>query len=147
MSSDMELKFRLESEEGWPPVGVEGVPFEETSGGFRALVPPIFVKDISVGDLIEVLKYSSDGYVLSWRHLLKSGHTTIWLLRLSEPSRIEEILEELRVLGCNTVGLKEFGCYAVDVPPDLEISLIDKILENADPQKVGVAFPSFRHPE
>lgn len=140
------LKFRLDVEDEWPPVGVESLPFRKADPGFEALVAPLFVKNLSVGDVIDV-QLDEEGLVDSWRHLATSAHTTIWLLRLKKTTAIDEALTELRALGCNSVGLDSSGCYAVDVPPAVAISDVDLILSELDETAVATAYPSMRHPE
>jgi hypothetical protein len=46
------LQFSLDVEGGWPPVGSESLPFIERLEGFELMVPPLFVKDLAVGDVI-----------------------------------------------------------------------------------------------
>ncbi|WP_350339216.1 DUF4265 domain-containing protein [Geomonas sp. Red32] len=110
-----------------------------------ALVPPVFVKGLSVGDVIEVSLESEPRRVAFWRHVKRSGHTTIWLLRLCRSATIEAVLTELRGLGCNTVGLEKLGTYSVDVPETVQIETVDVVLANLDADSVAVAFPSMRH--
>ena len=147
MNSDQTaLGFPLEVKDGWPPVALESLPFERTAQGHIALAAPLFVKDLSVGDVIRVT-LRDDGAVGSWEHVFRSSRTTIWLLRLKQPNAIEATLSALRALGCNTVGSEELGSYAIDVPEDVAIEHIDKTLAALDEDSVGVAYPSFRHEE
>ena len=142
------LGFVLDVEDGWPPVAVESLPF--TTGlieEYRLTKPPLFVKDLSVDDVIAVTEFDLEGNVVSWRHVVRSKRTTIWMLRLQQTEDIERALSELRTLGCNTVGLDSVGCYSIDVPERLEIEKIDPVLSGLDAECVAVAFPSMRHPE
>ena len=141
------LSFALNVEDGWPPVAVESLPFHVMPEGYVALVPPLFVKDLSVGDIIDATLDDAGRRVASWRHVVRSAHTTIWLLRMRGSETIEVVLDELRRLGCNTVGLEESGCYSVDVPESVEIETVDAALEHLDADSVAVAFPSMRHHE
>lgn len=140
------LQFPLDVNDDWPPIGSESLPFEKSEGGYKCLSAPLFVKDLSVGDVIEFEK-DSEGFLSNWSHLSRSGRSTIWLLRLADNDQIEPCLQKLRSLGCNTTGVAEFGCYAIDVPESLAISHVDDVLEDLDPDSVAVAFPSMRHPE
>ena len=140
------LQFPLTVEDEWPPVGSESLPFKELGKGYECLSPPLFVKDLSVGDFIE-FKKDSEGFLSSWSHLSRSGRSTIWLLRLADNDQIEPCMQRLRSLGCNTTGVTEFGCYSIDVPESLAISDVDEVLEVLDSGLVAVAFPSMRHPE
>lgn len=147
VGANMNLNFPLNVEDGWPPVAAECLPFKVTPDGYVALSPPLFVKDLSVGDVINATLDAEDYRVTSWRHVTKSGHTTVWLLRIRRTNTIEAVLLELRDLGCNTVELKEAGVYSVDVPELVSIETVDIILAHIDADLVAVAFPSMRHPE
>lgn len=46
------LGFALEIDDGWPPVAVESLPLRVTREGHVVEAPPLFVKDLSVGDVI-----------------------------------------------------------------------------------------------
>lgn len=140
------LQFPLDVKDDWPPVGSESIQFEKLAEGYECLSTPLFVKDLSVGDVIEFEK-DSEGFLSSWSHLSRSGRSTIWLLRLSDSDQIEICLQRLRAIGCNTTGVTEFGCYAIDVPEALAISDVDRVLEGLDSDLVAVAFPSMRHPD
>lgn len=84
------LQFPLEVEDDWPPVGSESLPFEKLADGYRAMSPPLFVRDLSVGDVIDVSE-DEFGFVSAWRHLAKSGRSVLWLLRLSETDEIDRV--------------------------------------------------------
>ena len=141
------LVFPLDVEDGWPPVAVESLPFRVAPDGYEAVVPPLFVKDLSAGDIIDATIEAGSRRVLSWRHIVRSGRTTVWLLRLRYSGTIKEVLGELRALGCNTVALDEAGAYAIDVPELVPIERVDAALAHLDADSVAVAFPSMRHPE
>lgn len=140
------LQFLLAVEEGWPPVGSESLPFECADDGFRCLVSPLFVSDLSVGDEITAVE-NNDGFVDEWKHLVRSGRSTIWILRLSSGDNIASVLDELRSMGCNTISLDAYGCYSVDIPAELSFEMVDDVLNELSPDTAAVAFPSFRHKE
>jgi uncharacterized protein DUF4265 len=140
------LSFALDVEDDWPPFAVESLPFSTLDGGFCLQKPPLFVKDLSVGDVIGVDR-NQEGLVTSWWHIVRSSRTTAWLLRLQETDEIASVLSNLRELGCNTVGLDSVGCYSIDIPESVDIETIDSILSQLDSDCVAVAFPSLRHPE
>jgi hypothetical protein len=140
------LQFPLDVEDEWPPVGSESLPFEQLAKGYKCLSAPLFVKDISVGDVLDV-ETDRDGFVSFWTHLERSNRSTVWLLRLQGDPPIELCLQSLRSLGCNTTGVDSFGCYSIDVPPSLKMSDADQILDELDPELVAIAFPSLRHPD
>lgn len=150
MSSQTEtvsLSFALDVEEGWPPVGVECLPFQVTPDGYVAMSAPLFVKDLSAGDVIAVERDDVNGLVFTWRHVEKSGHTTIWLLRMKASATIEPALASLRELGCNTDALEAAGAYTIDVPATLALASVEAVLDQLDSAAFAVAFPSLRHEE
>lgn len=138
------LQFSLTSEDGWPPVGSECISFERLVSGYKCLSVPLFIRDLSVDDVINVIEYKG-GFVYSWAHVQRSKRSTVWLLRLTDNPPIHACLSELRSLRCNTTGLDDLGCYAIDVPASLPITDVDAVLEMLDENLVGVAFPSMRH--
>jgi hypothetical protein len=72
------LKFRLEADDdGWSPVGVECIPAIEHEGGvYEVMVPPLFLKDIAVGDQITV-NLDDENCVTAWTHKSRFSRSTI----------------------------------------------------------------------
>lgn len=140
------LQFALNVEDDWPPVGSESLPFEELTYGYKCLAVPLFIKELSVGDIISV-EFDKSGFIHSWQHLEKSCRSTVWLLRMHDDPPISSCLHSLRLLKCNTAGSEDLGCYAIDVPPSLTLMEVDNVLEILDTKLVAIAFPSLRHVE
>lgn len=141
------LTFGLKPEDGWPPVAAESLPFRVVPEGYLLLVPPLFVRDLSVGDVLVVTRDRESEQVVSWQHLTRSPRTTIWLLRMKAWEALDKVLADLRALGCNTTAMLSAGAYSVDVPESLELRAVDLVLARLDEHSVAVAFPSMRHPE
>lgn len=141
----VELLFPLSADEGWPPVSKECLIFSKCSDGYRLEVPPFFIKDMSVGDIISV-EEGEDGNVINWRHVEKSGRTTIWI-KVSGEVSIEDILDRLRILKCNVERFTEFKYFSIDVAAECPISSVDDLIDSLNEEEVAVAFPSFRHDE
>lgn len=137
--------FPLEVVDGWPPVAAEGLPFEKTTKGWRLLVPPLYVKKLSVDDVLQIEQRA--GNVSSWKHVARSGNTTIWMLSLktSGDKKALALLDKLNALGCQTVALPKLSSYSISVPAKLAIEKVDKILAKRKGDEVAVAYPSFRH--
>jgi hypothetical protein len=142
------LIFQLDVEDGWPPVAAEVMECTLVDKSFRIESAPLFLKGLSVGDLI-IAAPDEEGRVWDWEHLAKSDRTTIWLARLSPAAQgeIDATLSKLRALGCNITSSQMLGCFAVDVPADCSIEEVDGCLATLAPDRVAVAFPSFRHDE
>ena len=140
------LKFALDGAHGWPPVAAESLPFRVEENGYRALSAPLFIKDLSAEDVISAC--ISDNYdVESWEHIGRSQRSTVWLLRLKSPNKIDQVLLRARAMSCNTSGIDSLGCYNIDLPAEVRMSEIDAIFAELDEDTVAVAFPSLRHPD
>ncbi|MBV6860061.1 DUF4265 domain-containing protein [Xanthomonas perforans] len=142
MSAD-ELMFRLEVEDDWPPVAKECLVCTVVSPGYRIEVPPFFIKEMSVGDLITIQR-DSEGDVVSWSHLVKSSRSTLWLMAYGDYS-VEGVLDGLKRLGCNVEDLKQFRYFSIDVPEDCSLADLDQCLDGLDEENSALAYPSFRH--
>jgi len=144
----VELLFQLEQDEdGWPPVAVEGLWCEPQDSSYRVQTCPLFVKGVSVGDLIEV-EQDQQGEVLSFTVLRPSENSTVWVIFWDE-SKIEPTLAELRALDCDTTGplggWKTKLC-SVNVPRSVSLTEVDALLEPLEElEQIAVAYPSNRH--
>jgi hypothetical protein len=47
------LNFAFDVEGDWPPIAVEPLRFSPGAVGYKLLAPPLFVKELSVGDVIQ----------------------------------------------------------------------------------------------
>jgi hypothetical protein len=137
--------FPLEVVDDWPPVAAEGLVFEPFLRGWRLVVPPLFVKKLSVGDVVRI--HQSKGIVRDWNHLSKSKSTTIWLLLKTDGAEkiATLVLARLDKMGCQTVLARTLSSASVSVPDTVPIASVDKIIARVDPTDIAVAYPSFRH--
>jgi len=138
-----ELIFNLNIEDEWPPVAKECLVSSESGKGYEIKVPPFFIKNLSVGDVISVEK-DQEGNVTSWVHISKSLRTTIWIMILDEYD-IEDELSCLKKHGANIERFPGGRYFSIDVPPDCAAQDLDMCLDSLDSNKVPIAFPSFRH--
>jgi hypothetical protein len=144
----VELCFALPvDEDGWPPASVEGLWFHVVPDGYELSSTPMFVGDLSVGDVVQVDIDPVNGLVFTWRHVRKSRHSTIWLGRMKRSLQIHDALRSLRDLGCHTSTWDEMGVYAVHVPEHVALHDVDRILDAFDDEALAVACPSLRHKE
>lgn len=132
-------------EQGWPPFETESLLVVDVQSGMQVQTAPLFVKCISVNDVIEPTEFL-DGSVSKWRHVSKSDRSTIWLAGTGAMAE-SDFLDRLRQLGCNTESLESWRIYSVDVPADVLMTAVDPILEAFQVHGGMVAFPSFRHNE
>ena len=138
-----ELMFRLDIEQDWPPVAKECLICTDSAGGYRIEVPPFFIKNLSVGDVITVERDES-GDVVAWSYVDQSKRSTVWIMVFGDYS-VGDALTCLKSLNCNVEELKQYQYFAIDVPADCPIDSLDKCLDALNSDKTAVAYPSFRH--
>lgn len=142
----MELAFLLDVQDEWPPVSVEYLPCNKIEDGYIIRSPPLFIKNISVGDVI-FIEQKEKNKIISWGYFSKSNRSTMWVLAQREDVDIVGYLKGVREFGCNTVLSQDFGIASVDIPDSLPIKEIDKYNELFDDCSLAFAYPSFRHQE
>ena len=138
------LIFELDVDEDWPPVAVEGLLFSKTDIGYRLLVPPFFVRSLSVDDVIKA-KVDEQGNVLEWACMEQSGRSTVWIWTSPNCVGIEDALDCLKSRSCNIERLIQFNYYSVDVPPECSIGELDTCLSDISDEEMAVVYPSLRH--
>jgi hypothetical protein len=139
----VELTFPLQVEDDWPPVAKECLVMTNTGHGYRLEVPPLFVRDLAVGDVVEV-DLDGGGEVAAWRHVVRSRRSTVWLMVLGD-APISQVIRCLQRLSCNIEELNSLRYFSIDVPEDCALSDLDRCLEQLDSDEVAVAYPAFRH--
>lgn len=139
------LPIALEVEDGWPPVAVEHLPVSREGEYYRVLSPPLWVKNVSVGDLIAVSEWWEQ-IAHGWSVVERSRRSTLWLHRCSTPNQIDEVLKRARALGCNTVSSTELGRHSIDVPQETDLESVEAFLHSLPEEEVALAYPSLRHP-
>ena len=135
--------FVLDVDDGWPPVAKECMPVTSCSDGFRLEVSPLFIKNMSRGDVISVTRNEYEE-VTSWKIVSPSSHSTVWIMAHGDKS-IDDALERLKALRCNIVNFEEYRYYSVDVPPECSVDQLDSCFVDLGEDEASVAFPSFRH--
>ena len=142
------LSFQLQQDEdGWPPAAVECLWCEPQGDHYRVETCPLFVKGISVGDLIDVQK-DDQGDVVSFCVVRPSKNTTLWIIFWDE-SKVEPTLQELHKLDCDTTGPLEgwkTKLCSVNVPSSTSMTDVDALLEPLEElEQIALACPSNRH--
>lgn len=137
------LDFVLDIDDGWPPVAKQCMACVRREDGYQVQAPPLFIKNLSVGDVVDV-RFGDEGEVVSWTHIARSARSTVWIM-VSGDYMVSGALERLKTMGCNVVELEQYRYYAVDVPEECAVERLDECLNAFDNRKVSVAFPSFRH--
>lgn len=142
----IEIHFNLDIEDEWPPVGQEGLVFIKKGDLYVLYKPPLFVKNLSIGDLLEI-DIGEFNFAENYQVIEKSGNSTVWLARIADCNSLKDIFDDLKQLHCHVVELPQLGCYSIAVPFNTKISDIDKCLSQLNPNQIAIAYPSFRHNE
>ena len=137
-----ELKFRLTVDDGWPPVGFEVLPVDTEGEMHTILVPPFFLKGLSVDDVIKCT-FDSEGYVENWAHVYKSNRSTFWV-HFKSLVEWEAAKQHLLDLGCNIETYNAYKHSAIDVPSLLPWERVDEILGPVIAAGGFVVAPSLR---
>lgn len=139
------LCFNLPDEDDdWPPVTTECMPFQDLgSGRYLLLVAPLFVRDLSVGDVL-ILEVSAEGIVWEWAHEKKSRNSTVWVIDFQQ-DHFEDVMKKFLSLGCNVSRSPEFDVAAISVPENVDREIVEEFLDMLDEDSVG--YPSYRHEE
>jgi hypothetical protein len=148
--SMVELLFQLpQDDDGWPPVPVEGLWCEPLNGDYRLQTCPLFVKRLSVGDVIAV-EMNENGDVQDFTVIEPSNNTTVWVM-FWNGSILEGVLDQLRSIECDTTGPLqgwETPLCSVNVAAHIDMSKVDAILRPFErAEQIAVAYPSYRHPD
>ena len=141
-----ELTFALDVIDGWPPVAAEVIYCNKKKNGHEILNPPFFLKGVSVGDILNVVKDRVNGQVFEWNYLFKSSNSTIWLMN-SDPSICEKTILKLNEIGCLSEYFFSFSLVAVSFPCTISADKIDHLVSEFEEQGFSIAFPSWRHEE
>lgn len=119
--------FTLEQDdEGYPPVGEESVwASKRDDGRFTIDNIPFFATAATLGDVVEA---EEDEGVLRYKTTVQhSGNSLIRVLchKHADPKSAQE---ELEGLGCQTELLSEYRLIAVNVPPEVRLGDVQKLL-------------------
>jgi Domain of unknown function (DUF4265) len=107
------------------------------------LVPPFFLKGISVGDVLKC-EIDAEGYVEQWKHVKKSNRSTVWA-HYKSPINWELAKAQLIGLGCNVETFRAYKLSSIDVPPSLRMPKLNEILVPTVESGGFMVFPSARH--
>ncbi|MFL6603252.1 MAG: DUF4265 domain-containing protein [Steroidobacteraceae bacterium] len=129
------ISFRLERDsDGYPPADWEHVWAKHAGDDLYEIDNiPFFAKSIALGDRVRARQVGSE---LTFMELVEpSGHSTLRVL-MQDPSVTQGIRDELRGLGCESELSHIQGLISVDVPPNVEYSIVRALLDRRE--KTGV---------
>lgn len=129
MTDHAKVFFTLEQDEdGYPPVSAEsvwavqtGLPFEYTLDNI-----PFFATQATCGDVIRVRP--GDG-VLWFDEMVRPSGNSLLRATFFQPTKVRDIREALRSLGCTTEWLEAYHLIAINIPANISLEQIQAFLE------------------
>ena len=108
-------------------IQIESVWAEKMDEYYRIVNIPFFAKNIAYGDIIKVEE--EDGELYFEELIMPSGHSTIQMIIYNVDS-VEEIGDQLVLLGCDWEGSHLPGYISVDVPNSIPYASIKEYLDS-----------------
>ncbi len=144
-NAKFKVVFSLEQDEnGYPPVGYEGVWADRLADGtFRIDNIPFHTYEAAYGDIVSATE--QDGRLLFHELVQPSGNTLLRVIAL-RPETVPELCQALSELGCEweTTG----SLVAVNVPKDIPYPPVFKFLKQGlDADRWGFEEAVLCHPQ
>ncbi len=136
--------FALEiDEDGYPPVGTEGVWCERIENNYKLVNTPFFIRQLASGDVFSAEPDSVNGHVFDFKIIEKSGHSVVWVLN-NKAIETTQFISQIELLGCRVEGLSQISLYSIDAPPHIDLKRFDEIIETWKAAGLDFAFPTWR---
>jgi hypothetical protein len=125
--SSVRVHFKLDQEDGYPPVVVESLWTEAIGDGSTYLIDsiPFYVKIATLGDKISVT--DEDGRLWFKSVLEISRNSLIRAVMFVEAER-GRVVEHLREMGCSIEMLESRNLVAINVPADVRLLDVQQFL-------------------
>lgn len=122
-----------QGDDGWPPVAREGVwAVPVTSDTVRLENSPWFVRGVANGDLVRVRR-GEDGQLWADERLEWSGYCLIRIIPFRKgplAGSRQRVLDVFAPLGVTGEGVEQFGMVALDVPSDVDLAAVKRLLHD-----------------
>lgn len=140
------LLFALDVNDGWPPVGAEGVWCERVDGNYKLVNTPFFIPNLALGDIFSAIPDEVNDHVFEFEVLKESGHSLIWVMN-NKGIQTDVFIEGLNRVGCSVEKLNQFSLMSIDVPPEVDMDALDPLLDTYEEEGLEYTFPVWRHPD
>lgn len=128
-SRQIKVLFVLEQNDGYPPVGTEGLWATKTPDGFYELDNiPFYAQEVSYKDVVQAAP-DADGAFYFEKVVRRSGHSTVRVIVFDLKER-DDLQRNLEALGCSWEGGHEPSLIAVDIPREVGISSVLRFLRD-----------------
>jgi hypothetical protein len=118
-------------DDGWPPAASESLwAVPVAPDVVRLDNTPWFVRNVASGDLVRVRR-RDDGRLWADERIEWSGNCTIRIVPFGKGplggSR-QRVLDAFAPLGVSGEGIEQYGMVALDVPPNVDLSAVKRLL-------------------
>ncbi len=135
--------FALDVDNGWPPVGAEGVWCEKVGGNYRLKNAPFFIPNIAAEDVFSAEPDPVNDHIFEFEVVQESGHSVIWLMNNIDLD-LTEFIDRIKSLGCFYEGFPRFSLGSIDAPPSTNERLLNSLIDEYEEKGVDFAFPVWR---
>lgn len=140
---EIKITFELTDEQKGPfPVSTETLWCTVEGEYYRVKNIPFFIDNLSFDDLISIGRVGNELFEI--RSIVsESGNSTIWIYFKKKDKRIIKHIVEL---GCGVESGVLDDYYAINIPSEIEYSLVFDYLEECERKgTILVDYPSIRH--
>ena len=135
--------FALEVEDGWPPVGTEGVWCERVEGSYKLKNVPFFIPGLSMDDTFKAEPDAVNDHIFEFEITSEYGRSVVWLMN-NKRLDIADFIKKIEALGCRYEGLPKFSLGAIDVPSTTNVTQFYKLIDEYGAKGIDFAFPVWR---
>jgi hypothetical protein len=138
------IMFALDIENGWPPLGGEGVWCERLKENYKLVNAPFFIPDLACGDIFSATPDEVNEHKFEFEIIEKSGHSVIWVMN-NDDIDTTFFTDMLKSLGCKVETLNQYSLMSIDVALGLDLDVLDQLLDSHEEQGLEYAFPVWRY--
>jgi hypothetical protein len=133
----VKVRFKLAQDEGWPPVGSEGLWAEPLGGDrFRIDNTPWFVPNIASEDIVEALA-DRDSVLWATRKIAHGGRLVVRVIPFRNGplnGNLQAVLDAFAGLGVSGEGAAPaYQLVALDIAPDSDLlAIVNRLRRGRD---------------
>lgn len=132
--------FALDIEDGWPPVGAEGVWVENVEGNYQLKNIPFFIPNLALDDVFQAELDPVNEHIFEYEIIKRSGNSVAWLMN-NQRIDIGDFIQKIKSLGCEYESFPKFSLGSINVPESVDIDQLDKVIDEYEALGLDFAFP------
>ena len=137
------LLFALDIEDGWPPVGAEGVWCEKVGDNYQLKNVPFFIPGLAAEDVFKAELDPVNEHIFEFEIIKESGHSVVWVMNNIDLD-LTDFIKNLKSLGCCYEGFPRFSLASIDIPPTVDIDVVNGLIDEYEEAGIDFAFPVWR---